>query len=631
MIESKPSANDQGPAPQGSPSSGQDQLTVQTLPEYPGLSPTIRLVGEMQGTGFQDQQWLIQRGDRFILVSELLYRVVEQIDGTRTLDEIAAAVTDATEWMVTGENVRRIITSKLMPLGLISTAENESASSSIDRRLAHPRSALSVKMRVRVVGSRIIDPITGVLQYLYTPVILVPLLIAIAAAQGWLYLVHGIGRSFQDTLFTPGLLLLVLAIMLASGVFHEFGHASALRYGGGRVRTMGIGIYLIYPAFFTDVTDSYRLGRWARVRTDLGGFYFSLLFALGLVGLYVTTGQSYLLVVALLIDLDILYQCIPFVRLDGYWALTDLVGVPDMLSQMGPFMRSLRPGRSLPGTRLPPLKRWVKAIFIAYMVAAVPILAWFGFLTVTRAPAFLITIGSALRRQIADVYMAQTNQDPATMALAVAQACLLSVMILGMLGILFSLCGQFLGLVWKWSKSTPARRVAGATVSLGVLGLMVLYWVPELPLSTPAPPSGVQVFHITERNHVTAHVVYATNPPVAGNHSPVWQNCGFYYTPVGNEHAVHSMEHGAVWITYQPGLPTVQIAALRLIAHQHQDVLVSAYPGLPAPVVASAWDRQMRLDSAFDPSIMQFVRAFADGPQAPEQGGSCAGGLGSPQ
>ncbi|MBA3445542.1 MAG: hypothetical protein H0T58_11920, partial [Gemmatimonadales bacterium] len=88
-------------------------------------------------------------------------------------------------------------------------------------------------------------------------------------------------------------------------MFHEFGHASALRYGGGRVRGMGAGFYLIYPAFFTDVTDSYRLGRWARVRTDLGGFYFHLTFALGLIGLYWVTGQEFLLVVVLLINLDI--------------------------------------------------------------------------------------------------------------------------------------------------------------------------------------------------------------------------------------------------------------------------------------------------------------------------------------
>src|ERR1051326_1285003 len=114
-----------------------------------------------------------------------------------------------------------------------------------------------------------------------------------------------------------------------------------LRYGGGRVR--GMGLYLMYPAFYTDVTDNYRLFRWARVRTDLGGFYFNVLFSLGLMGVYHATGQV-LLVAALLTDIDIVHQCLPFVRLDGYWALADLTGIPDFFSFMGAYVRSVVPG-----------------------------------------------------------------------------------------------------------------------------------------------------------------------------------------------------------------------------------------------------------------------------------------------
>ena len=92
---------------------------------------------------------------------------------------------------------------------------------------------------------------------------------------------------------------------------------------------MGAGFYLVYPALYTDTTDAYRLGRWARVRTDLGGFYFHLIFALGLVSLYLVTGWEFLLFVVLLINSNIIYQCMPFVRFDGYWALADLTGIPD--------------------------------------------------------------------------------------------------------------------------------------------------------------------------------------------------------------------------------------------------------------------------------------------------------------
>src|SRR5918998_2631980 len=103
---------------------------------------------------------------------------------------------------------------------------------------------------------------------------------------------------------------------------------------------MGAGIYMVYPAFYTDVSDNYRLPRWARVRTDLGGFYFNLIFVLGLMGLYVVTGQQFLLLVVVLINLEIIHQLLPFVRLDGYWTLADITGIPDLFTHIGPYLRT---------------------------------------------------------------------------------------------------------------------------------------------------------------------------------------------------------------------------------------------------------------------------------------------------
>jgi len=143
---------------------------------------------------------------------------------------------------------------------------------------------------------------------------------------------------------------------------------------------------------------------------------------------------------------------------------------------------------------------------------------------------------------------------------------------------------------------------------------------------TPADDviAGLFTFDVPSREHVEGHVDYPQTPPVGGPHNPVFQNCGFYDQPVGNEHAVHSLEHGAVWITYRPDLPTDQIALLRDLAAQHDHVLVSPYPGLPAPVVASAWGQQLWLDKADDPRLGQFVALFEN--NGPELGGPCAGG-----
>jgi hypothetical protein len=125
-------------------------------------------------------------------------------------------------------------------------------------------------------------------------------------------------------------------------------------------------------------------------------------------------------------------------------------------------------------------------------------------------------------------------------------------------------------------------------------------------------------------------VEYAQIPPVGGKHDSVWQNCGYYDQPVRNENAVHSLEHGVVWITYRPDLPVEQIEKLKKIAVDEPKVLVSPYDGLPAPIVASAWNRQLLLESADDIRIKQFVTVFQDAATAPEPGGSCSRGVGSP-
>ena len=143
--------------------------------------------------------------------------------------------------------------------------------------------------------------------------------------------------------------------------------------------------------------------------------------------------------------------------------------------------------------------------------------------------------------------------------------------------------------------------------------------------------SGVQTFGPLPRNHVQGRVQYAQTPPVGGDHSAIVQNCGFYAEPVPSEQAVHSMEHGAVWITYRPDLSVTQVDVLRRLAQGHDYVLVGPFPGLPSPVVASAWSVQLRLPSATDPRLSAFVRRYSEGPQAPERGALCSGGAGNPE
>ncbi len=145
-------------------------------------------------------------------------------------------------------------------------------------------------------------------------------------------------------------------------------------------------------------------------------------------------------------------------------------------------------------------------------------------------------------------------------------------------------------------------------------------------------PAGVRTFDVASRDHVSGPVAYPQTPPVGGNHDATWQNCGFYAEAIDAERGVHSLEHGAVWITYRPGLAADQIDILRRLATSQSHVLVSAWDGeLASPVVASAWGRQLALDSAADPALAAFLRAFRVGPQTPEPGAPCTGGRSTPR
>jgi hypothetical protein len=332
----------------------------------------------------------------------------------------------------------------------------------------------------------------------------------------------------------------------------------------------------------------------------------------------------------LVISADILYQLIPYVRLDGYWALADLTGIPDFFSQMGPFLQSILPIPGQQASKLPSLKRWVKIFFTIYIILTIPALALLFFLMIMNFPQFM-TIGwdSLLYQSHAVSFMWNTGAFLGMAAVA-SQMLLIILSMLTAIYFLYSASRKPIRALWSWSKPTPARRIAGALVTASAVSLVTFLWVPQVSFVGRTIPAGTQHFDVTERDHVLVPVAYPQTPPVGGDHAPIWQNCGFYDAPIANENAVHSMEHGTVWITYWPDLPKEQVDMLRRLAHQQDYVLVSPYPDQPAPVIMSAWGYQLRLDLVGDPRLDQFLHTFRLGRQAPERGGPCTRGIGVP-
>ncbi len=167
-------------------------------------------------------------------------------------------------------------------------------------------------------------------------------------------------------------------------------------------------------------------------------------------------------------------------------------------------------------------------------------------------------------------------------------------------------------------KAASTTAVPGASTTVGAP-------------TTGADLPGVKTYSDLAHNHVQGPVDYPQTPPVGGDHAPIWQNCGYYSQPIVKEQGVHSMEHGAVWITYSPDLPADQVSVLRKLAKSQTYILVSPFPGLPSPVVATAWGAQLELPSATDPELAAFVKQYRQSPRAPEPGAPCSGASGTPE
>lgn len=173
------------------------------------------------------------------------------------------------------------------------------------------------------------------------------------------------------------------------------------------------------------------------------------------------------------------------------------------------------------------------------------------------------------------------------------------------------------------------RRRSSALLSAGLVLVVLLavggvWWAVQVGTEDPTPGAleEVAAYEYEAAQHTEEPVAYEESPPVGGEHSGTWQPCGFYDEPVPSEKAVHSLEHGAVWITYDPALSDDEVD--RLTGRLSESyTLLSPFDDQEAPVVATAWNHQLELDGVDDPRLDDFVTEYRQGPQTPEPGASC--------
>ena len=435
----------------------------------PRLAEGVELLGEYKDSAYSQPPSLVRRPDgQVIQMSPLLYKVASRIDGSCGPEAIAALVSADLGRSLDAGQVRYLITAKLLPLGVV-------AAQGAPRALPKANPLFSLRARGTLLPERTVNLLGALLRPLFHWPVVVAVVSSMLAMDYWLFFVHGLGGGIQQVLRDPAALLAVLGLSLISALFHECGHAAGCRYGGARPGVIGAGIYLVWPSFFTNVTDSYRLSRVGRLRTDLGGLYFNTVFMLALAGLYVATSSQVLLLVIAVTHLEMLDQLLPFVRFDGYFILSDFIGIPDLFARVVPIVKSALPaGRRDP--RVAGLRRGARIVVTTWVLCVIPLLLCTMGYFLLHLPGIERALWHSARMQAHLVSAAAAGHHYAAAAVDAIDVVLVILPGAGSLYVAVLLARQVTTLARRWSAARPVRRLLAAGTGLAVITALAAFW-----------------------------------------------------------------------------------------------------------------------------------------------------------
>ncbi len=448
----------------------------------------VELIGELTGSGYRTPPALVRRADgQTVQLTRLLYLLLEAIDGERDDAELATAVSRRYGRSLAPDDVRVLVESKLRPLGLLRGVDG----SEPEVRKSNP--LLALRFKYVVSNPATTRRLTTPFALLFHPVAVVALVAAFVATSAWVLFEKGLASATYDAFDRPALILLVFAITVVSAGFHEFGHAAACRYGGATPGVMGAGLYLVWPAFYTEVSDSYRLGRGGRVRVDLGGLYFNAIVSVAMFGIWAATEWDALLLVIATQLLQMLRQLAPLVRFDGYHILADITGVPDLYAHIRPTLLGLLPSRwgqsKVSRAQSQALKPWARAVVSVWVLVVVPLLLLSLVMMVVVLPRVAATAWLSLVKQWDTLQEAFAAGDFFGVGAAVLSMLAVALPVLAIVYLLSRLVRRTTTKVMTATEGRPVRRGVAAVVAAALVAAVAWAWWPDGATYRPIQPT----------------------------------------------------------------------------------------------------------------------------------------------
>lgn len=440
----------------------------------PRLADGVEILGRLDGSGYHDAPTLVRRADgQTLQVTPLLATLLGAIDGRRDHRALAGELSRAVGKVVAPEDVEYLLERKLAPLGVLD--DSDSDGDGPEPVQANP--LLALRFKVVVSNPDVTRRVTSPFARLFHSAVVIPVLVAFALVTWWVLADKGLASATRSAFYDPPLLMAVLGITILSAGWHEFGHAAACRYGGATPGAMGAGLYIVWPAFYTDVDDSYRLSRWGRLRVDLGGLYFNAIMAVAVAGLWWVTKQDALLLGIAAQLLQMLRQLAPYIRADGYHILADLTGVPDLFAHLKPTLLGLLPWRWGRPTGTP-LKRWARVVVGAWVLVIVPMLVALFVGGVVLLPRLVATAWDSGRGQWAELTAALGDGDVVGMLARGFSILALILPVAAISYLVVRVVRTNATRVWRRTDDRPVARTALATAVVAVLTLLIWAWWP---------------------------------------------------------------------------------------------------------------------------------------------------------
>ncbi|HET6963227.1 MAG TPA: hypothetical protein VFH58_00545 [Acidimicrobiales bacterium] len=453
-----------GPGPAGPAPAGGEDLSGAPLAPAGG----VELLGRVQGSGYRDGAALVRRADgQMVRLGPLMYGLLECMDGRMGAAGLAEVLSDRLGRTVGPDHVIRLA-QKLAAQGLVAGSEH----------LAPPRRnpLLALRWKVLVTNTDITRRLTAPFTVLFRGWIMWPVLAAFAAVFWFVLVRKGVASATSQAFHSPGLLLLVFALGVLSAGFHEFGHAAACRYSGATPGGMGMGLYLVWPAFYTDVTDAYRLPRRDRLRIDLAGLYFNAVVAVATMVVWLFWRVDALLLLVALQILQMVKQLSPIIRADGYHILSDATGVPDLYAHMGPTMRRLLPGHRREPSALTGRARLLVTLWVLIVVPVLISLMVGAILLLPHLAASAWDSGRLIARSIPHQV---ANFQVLNLLASLLSLLALALPVAGSALVSQKVVRSTVSGAWAWSAGRPGRRAGVALLGSAAVALLAWAWWPS--------------------------------------------------------------------------------------------------------------------------------------------------------